>query len=114
MPDFPKIVRMTVMPVAGYDSLLLNLSGGHGPVFVRNLVILEDNAGHIGVGETPGGEAVRQTLDAATELVVGRRVGQMNEVLAAMRARFADLDAHGRGQQTFDQRVMIHALAAVE
>ena len=78
---------MTVVPVAGYDSLLLNLSGGHGPVFTRNLVLLEDNAGRTGVGEVPGGEAVRKTLEASVELVVGRRVGEMNDVLGAIRTR---------------------------
>ncbi len=114
MDSLPTIREMRVIPVAGYDSLLLNLSGGHGPVFVRNLVVLEDNAGHTGVGETPGGEAIRATLEAASELVVGRRVGQMTGVLAAMEARFAALDVGGRGNQTFDQRVMIHALTAVE
>jgi glucarate dehydratase len=41
MNDLPTIRRMTVVPVAGYDSMLLNLSGGHGPVFTRNLVLLE-------------------------------------------------------------------------
>jgi glucarate dehydratase len=114
MSELPTIRRMTVVPVAGHDSLLLNLSGGHGPVFTRNLVLLEDNAGHTGIGEVPGGEAVRQTLDASAELVVGRRVGEMNDVLAAIERTFAGLDSGGRGQQTFDQRVMIHALTAVE
>jgi glucarate dehydratase len=114
MSDFPLIKRMTVIPVAGYDGLLLNLSGGHGPVFARNLVVLEDNAGRTGVGETPGGEAVRQTLEAAVPLVVGRRLGEINTVLAEMRSQFAALDAAGRGLQTFDQRVMIHAVTAVE
>src|SRR5262249_1498257 len=110
----PKITKVSVIPVAGYDSFLLNLSGGHGPVFIRNLVVLEDNAGHVGVGETPGGDAIRETLVAATELVAGRRVGQMTDVLQGIAARFASLDAGGRGEQTFDQRVMIHALTAVE
>jgi glucarate dehydratase len=110
----PTIRRMTVVPVAGYDSLLLNLSGGHGPVFTRNLVLLEDNAGRTGVGETPGGERVRQTLEQSIELIVGRRVGELNDAVAAMQAAFGILDAKGRGRQTFDQRVMIHALTAVE
>jgi len=114
LSDLPKIMRMTVIPVAGYDSLLLNLSGGHGPVFVRNLVLLEDNAGCTGVGETIGGEAVQQTLEAAADLVVGRRLGEMNDVLAAIHERHAGLDAAGRGLQTFDQRVMIHVVTAVE
>ncbi len=105
---------MHVVPVAGYDCFLLNLSGGHGPVFTRNLVLLEDSAGRTGVGEVPGGDRVRQTLEASAELVVGRRLGAMNDALAAMRREFAGLDAAGRGLQTFDQRVLIHALTAVE
>jgi glucarate dehydratase len=114
MHDLPKILRMTVVPVAGYDSFLLNLSGGHGPVFTRNLVVLEDNSGRTGVGEVPGGASVRRTLEALVELVVGRGVGEMNDVLSTIRCAFGDLDAGGRGLQTFDQRVMIHALTAVE
>jgi glucarate dehydratase len=105
---------MTVVPVAGYDCFLLNLSGGHGPAFTRNLVLLEDNAGRTGVGEVPGGAAVLRTLEQSVELVVGRRLGAMNDALAAMQQRFAGLDAGGRGLQTFDQRVLIHALTAVE
>jgi len=112
--DFPKIAKMTVVPVAGYDSLLLNLSGGHGPVFIRNLVVLEDNSGHIGVGETPGGESIRRTLESSSEIVLERYLGEMNAVLDAIRKRFGSLDAAGRGQQTFDQRIMIHVLTAVE
>ena len=52
----PKIVEMSVIPVAGYDSMLLNLSGAHGPFFTRNIVILKTDNGEIGVGEVPGGE----------------------------------------------------------
>jgi glucarate dehydratase len=114
MESLSTIKTMRVIPVAGHDSFLLNLSGGHGPVFIRNLVVLEDSAGHTGVGETPGGETIRVTLEAARELVVGRRVGEMSDVLATMESRFAPLDAGGRGNQTFDQRVMIHAVTAVE
>src|SRR5688572_25489420 len=114
MDSLPTIKKMTVVPVAGYDSFLLNLSGGHGPVFIRNLVVLEDNAGQIGVGETPGGEAIHRTLEQCVELVVGRRVGEMNDVLQKIEVRFGALDASGRGQQTFDQRTTIHVLTAVE
>ena len=111
---YPLITDMKVIPVAGYDHFLLNLSGGHGPVFIRNLVVLTDNAGNVGVGETPGGEAIRKTLEDSKEIVVGRRLGEMNLVMNRMRDRFSKLDEKGRGQQTFDQRVMIHALTAVE
>jgi glucarate dehydratase len=46
--------------------------------------------------------------------VVGRTIGACNNILAAMQATFADRDAGGRGRQTFDLRVMIHAVTAVE
>jgi glucarate dehydratase len=110
----PRVTAMEVIPVAGRDSMLLNLSGAHAPFFTRNLVILTDNSGHTGVGEVPGGEKIRQTLEDARDLVVGQTIGGCNNILASMRATFADRDAGGRGKQTFDLRVMIHAVTAVE
>ncbi len=94
--------------------MLLNLSGAHAPFFTRNLVILTDNSGHTGVGEVPGGEKIRQTLEDARPLIVGQSIGGCNNILASMRTTFADRDASGRGKQTFDLRVMIHAVTAVE
>ena len=110
----PTIRRLQVIPVAGHDSMLLNLSGAHGPFFTRNLLILTDSAGRTGVGEVPGGEKIRQTLEEASALIEGQPVGDYQRLLNAMRARFADRDAAGRGQQTFDLRVAIHAVTAVE
>ncbi len=110
----PTVTAMRVIPVAGRDSMLLNLSGAHGPFFTRNLVVLTDSAGNTGVGEVPGGEKIRQTLDDALPLVVGRRTGDWNAVLNAVRRGFADRDAGGRGRQTFDLRVAIHAVTALE
>ncbi len=110
----PVVTAMEVIPVAGRDSMLLNLSGAHAPFFTRNIVILTDNSGHTGVGEVPGGEKIRKTLEDARPLVVGQTIGACNNILAAMRAKFADRDAGGRGKQTFDLRVTIHAVTAVE
>jgi len=110
----PTVTEMRVIPVAGEDSMLLNLSGAHGPFFTRNIVILRDNAGRSGVGEVPGGEKIRQTLEDARALVVGQRIGGYHAVLNAMRQKFGDRDSGGRGQQTFDLRVAIHAVTAVE
>ncbi len=110
----PIVTNMQVIPVAGHDSMLMNLSGAHGPFFTRNIVIITDNSGHTGVGEVPGGERIRQTLEEARPLVQGHSIGHYNQVLNAMRAQFGDRDAGGRGQQTFDQRTTIHALTAVE
>ncbi len=110
----PQITRMQVIPVAGHDGMLLNLSGAHGPFFTRNIVVLTDSAGRTGVGEVPGGEKIRQTLEDARQIVEGAAIGNYNQVLNAMRARFAERDSGGRGQQTFDLRVTIHAVTAVE
>jgi glucarate dehydratase len=110
----PVITAMEVIPVAGRDCMLLNLSGAHAPFFTRNLVILTDNSGHTGVGEVPGGEKIRKTLQDASDLVIGQTIGGCNNILAAMRGTFADRDAGDRGKQTFDLRVTIHAVTAVE
>ena len=110
----PVVRSMRVIPVAGEDSMLLNLSGAHGPFFTRNIVILTDSAGHTGVSEVPGGEKIRQTLEDAQALLIGRPIGDWQAMLNAARRAFADRDAGGRGLQTFDLRVAIHAVTALE
>jgi len=110
----PIITELQVVPVAGHDSMLLNLSGAHGPFFTRNILILKDNAGRIGVGEVPGGEAIRQTLEDARPLLVGQSIGSFNGLLNQVRKAFADRDSGGRGLQTFDLRITIHAVTALE
>jgi len=110
----PRVTELQVIPVAGRDSMLLNLSGAHGPFFTRNIVILTDNAGRTGVGEVPGGEKIRQTIEDARGLVVGRSIGDHLRILQQARDLFADRDTGGRGLQTFDLRVAIHAVTALE
>jgi glucarate dehydratase len=110
----PIATHMQVIPVAGHDGMLMNLSGAHGPFFTRNLVIITDNSGHTGIGEVPGGEKIRKALEDARQWIVGQSIGNYNHVLNTMRQRFADLDSGERGNQTFDLRVAIHAVTAVE
>ncbi len=114
MSSTPKVTAMQVIPVAGYDSMLLNLSGAHSPFFTRNIVIIKDNAGHTGVGEIPGGEKIRQTLEDAASLVVGKTLGEYKNTLSLVRTTFADRDAAGRGNQTFDLRTTIHVVTGIE
>ncbi|QBE64211.1 glucarate dehydratase [Pseudoduganella lutea] len=114
MSDTPVITSVRVVPVAGRDSMLLNLSGAHAPFFTRNLLILTDSSGRQGVGEVPGGEAIRKTLQDAEGLIAGRAIGDYNAVLNSARTAFANRDAGGRGVQTFDLRVAIHAVTAIE
>jgi glucarate dehydratase len=110
----PRITRVQVIPVAGQDSMLLNLSGAHGPFFTRNILILTDSSGRTGVGEVPGGEKIRNTLQDAAPLIEGQSIGAWNQILNTLRSAFADRDSGGRGNQTFDLRVAIHAVTAVE
>jgi len=114
MTATPILTALRVVPVAGEDSMLLNLSGAHGPLFTRNIVILTDSAGRTGLGEVPGGEAIARTLEDSRELVVGREIGAYRSVLRQVGETFAGRDAGGRGAQTFDLRITIHAVAALE
>jgi glucarate dehydratase len=114
MMSAPIVKTMRVVPVAGRDDMLMNLSGAHAPFFTRNIVIVTDSAGHTGLGEVPGGEKIRQTLEDARSLVEGRSIGDLQAILNQMREKFADRDSGGRGLQTFDLRTTIHAVTAVE
>ncbi|WP_023640629.1 enolase C-terminal domain-like protein [Dickeya zeae] len=112
--DTPVITEMTVIPVAGYDSMLLNIGGAHGAYFTRNIVILKDNAGHTGVGEAPGGEVIYNTLTAMTSQVVGSQVARMNHLVHQVHKgnQSSDFDSFGKGAWTFELRV--NAVAALE
>jgi glucarate dehydratase-related protein len=110
----PVITDMKVIPVAGYDSMLLNIGGAHSAYFTRNIVVLTDNAGHTGLGEAPGGETILQTLIEAIPQVIGQEVGRMNRLVQQVHKgnQHADFDTFGKGAWTFELRV--NAVAALE
>jgi len=110
----PVITEMTVIPVAGHDSMLLNLSGAHSPFFTRNIVIMKDNAGHTGVSEVPGGERIRQVLEESKDFAINKPIGTFNKILNEVRQRYGNIDSGGRGLQTYDLRITIHAITALE
>ncbi|WP_044495681.1 enolase C-terminal domain-like protein [Nesterenkonia massiliensis] len=110
----PRVAEVEVVPVAGYDSMLLNLSGAHGPFFTRNVVIVTDDEGRTGLGEVPGGEKIGRTIQEAARRLIGRPVAQFRSALREIATEFADLDAGGRGLQTFDLRTTVHAVTAIE
>ncbi|MFD6139887.1 enolase C-terminal domain-like protein [Promicromonospora sp. NPDC060271] len=114
MSAHPTIARVEVVPVAGHDSMLLNLSGAHAPFFTRNIAIVTDSDGRTGLGEVPGGEKIRATIEEAGRLVVGQPVARYRSLLRTVSAAFADRDAAGRGLQTFDLRTTVHAVTALE
>lgn len=110
----PVITEMRVIPVAGYDSMLLNIGGAHGACFTRNVVVLTDSAGHTGVGEAPGGEVIYRTLMAVIPQVIGQQVARMNRLMHDIHSgnQEADFNAFGQGAWTFELRV--NAVAALE
>nr|ACN58877.1 glucarate dehydratase [uncultured bacterium BLR13] len=95
----PVITEMRVVPVAGHDSMLLNLCGAHAPYFTRNLVLLKDSAGHTGMGEVPGGAGILRALENAVPLVVGSQIGRYNRTLNGIRDAIANKDVSGQQYQ---------------
>ncbi|EGP4822356.1 TPA: enolase C-terminal domain-like protein [Enterococcus faecium] len=110
----PKIIDTKVIPIAGYDSMLLNLSGAHGPYFTRNLFLMTADNGEIGVGEVPGGKNIQKVLEDAKQLLIGKTIGEYKNVLKKVHHNFNHLDSSGRGLQTYDLRTTIHAVTAIE
>jgi glucarate dehydratase len=107
----PIVMEMQVIPVAGYDSMLLNLCGAHAPFFTRNIVILTDNSGNTGVGEVPGGEGIFQALEKAKPLVIGETIGFYNKILNSVRCQLGT--ANQCGPQHTMYKVTSEAEAAV-
>ena len=103
MADTPIIKKMQVIPVAGYDSMLMTLSGCHAPAFTRNLVILEDSAGHQGIGEIHGGDYTCECLNAVKPLVEGQPIAKYRQILQKIH-KLANPAAEddGEGIQTLD------------
>src|SRR5699024_1700828 len=113
-PTGAKISKIEVIPVAGYDSMLFNLSGAHGPFFTRNIVKITDSDGFVGIGETPGGEAIKQALQSASDWLLGKPINQWRALLRESKERLSKLDSAGRGDQTWDLRTGIHAVTGLE
>lgn len=110
-----RITKMEVYPVAGKDCMELNLSGAHAPYFTRNVVVLYDENGEMGVGEVPGGGKITSALEECVSIVEGTRVEEYKSTLLKVKKH---LDAKGeedvRGNQTFDLRTGVHVITAIE
>ena len=109
----PTITHMDVYPVAGKDAMTLNLSGAHAPYFTRNIVVLHDSAGNIGLGEVPGGEKITKALESLKKLVLGTSVADYKNTLRIIKGNLAE-ESDVRGNQTFDLRIGVHVITAIE
>ncbi|MCL2478874.1 MAG: glucarate dehydratase, partial [Treponema sp.] len=110
----PIIESMAIYPVAGHDSMLLNLSGAHGPFFTRNVVVMKDSDGNTGLGESPGGEKIRGALEKVKPEVIGASIGNYKNVLQKIERILSAEKNDVRGNQTFDQRTGVHVITALE
>src|SRR5690554_5184433 len=110
----PRIIKMEVYPVAGKDSMLLNLSGAHAPFFTRNIVILTDDTGATGLGEVPGGKKITDALESIKDAVIGSSIGEYKNTLLKIREMLSGDEEDVRGAQTFDLRTGVHVVTAVE
>ena len=111
----PFVEKVEVIPVAGRDSMLLNLSGAHAPYFTRNVVLMTDSTGATGAGEVPGGEKIRRKLEECIPLVEGTSLGEWKNTLGKVR-EFLDRTTGKdvRGAQTFDLRTGVHVVTGLE
>lgn len=112
------VTEMKVIPVAGYDSMLMTLSGCHAPFFTRNLVILKDSSGNTGLGEVHGGEDITQALESYIPLVIGSEIGNYRNVIKSIRLGgyiAANDDGEGlQGLNLANLKFVVHAETAVE
>lgn len=114
----PRVIKMDVYPVAGYDSMLLTLSGCHSPYFIRNIVILEDESGNKGIGEIHGGKHITDTLNTYKEIVIGEEIANYRKVINRIRLRNQlNIEDDGKGLQELNisnLKFVVQAEAAVE
>ena len=113
----PIITDMKVIPVAGYDSALLTLSGCHAPYFTRNIVILTDSSGKVGLGEIHGGEDITKALESYKTCVVGSEIGNYKNTIQTLKKGFCCDNDNGEGLQCLDLKnlkFVVQAEIAVE
>ncbi len=108
----PTIVKADVYPVAGHDSMLLNLAGAHQPWFTRDVVVLTDSEGRLGLGEVPGARRITTAIRDGFAAVIGRPVTSHRRILRDVARAVAGRD-DTTAFWTFE-RTAIHAVTAIE
>ncbi|MDF3144689.1 MULTISPECIES: glucarate dehydratase family protein [unclassified Streptomyces] len=97
-----RIRELIVTPIAFRDPPLLNSSGVHEPLALRLILQLVLEDGTVGLGESPGGTARLERLQAAAKVVVGMDVFDTTAVAAAIDAALLPTvpSSHERGWTT--------------
>lgn len=101
--NFPKVEKVEVYPVAGYDSMLMSLSGAHSPYFTRNIVIITDDTGNQGVGEIHGGKYTEEQLKSYIPYIIGQEITNYRNILSTIRkSNVKSTQDKGEGIQSLD------------
>ncbi|WP_462271524.1 enolase C-terminal domain-like protein [Ligilactobacillus agilis] len=118
MTIVPKVTDVRIIPVAGYDSMLLTLSGAHYPYFTRNIVIISDDSGNKGIAEIHGGDPIKEQLEAYKPFILGRPISEYRSILNDIKKHLGYLNKNkGQGIQELDisnLQYVVHAEAAIE
>ncbi|MCX5059313.1 glucarate dehydratase family protein [Streptomyces sp. NBC_00201] len=94
-----RIRELIVTPIAFRDPPLLNSNGVHEPLALRVILQLVLEDGTVGLGESPGGTARLERLEAAAKVVVGMDVFDTTALAAAIDAALVPTvpSSHERG-----------------
>ena len=117
MAVIPKVTEVKIIPVAGYDSPTLTLSGCHYPFFTRNIVIIKDDSGNQGIGEIHGGEPIKKSLESYIPFVIGHDISDYRNIIKNIQEKIGHPDDKGEGIQKLDisqLQYVVHAEAAIE
>lgn len=97
-----RIRELIVTPIAFRDPPLLNSNGVHEPLALRVILQLVLDDGTVGLGESPGGTARLERLQAAAKVVVGMDVFDTTALAAAIDAALLPTvpSSHERGWTT--------------
>ncbi|MFI8074610.1 glucarate dehydratase family protein [Streptomyces sp. NPDC086033] len=102
MSDPTRIKELVVTPIAFRDPPLLNSNGVHEPLALRIILQLVLEDGTVGLGESPGGVARLERLQAAAKVVAGMDVFDTTAAGAAIDAALLPTvpSSHERGWTT--------------
>ncbi|WP_328431028.1 glucarate dehydratase family protein [Streptomyces sp. NBC_00453] len=94
-----RIRELIVTPIAFRDPPLLNSNGVHEPLALRVILQLVLEDGTVGLGESPGGTARLERLEAAAKVVVGMDAFDTTALAAAIDAALLPTvpSSHERG-----------------
>ncbi|MDQ0912666.1 glucarate dehydratase [Streptomyces canus] len=102
MSDPTRIKELIVTPIAFRDPPLLNSNGVHEPLALRTILQLVLEDGTVGLGESPGGVARLERLEAAAKVVAGMDVFDTTALGATIDAALLPTvpSSHERGWTT--------------